>query len=113
MRANCIILFFINKLSYLKIYFSLQVIPTQYQTLDGAMSYLNQYSVIEKAIPMEQTQRSEPIQGLHLRDERFEGIIFTYDFHPVMVFMEERRERYMDFVSNLFGIVGGVITVLR
>lgn len=26
--------------------------------------------------------------------------------------MEERREKIVDFVSNLFGIVGGVITVL-
>ncbi len=31
----------------------------------------------------------------------------------VMLYMEERRERIIDFVSNLFGIVGGVITVLR
>lgn len=30
-----------------------------------------------------------------------------------MLYMEERRERIIDFVSNLFGIVGGVITVLR
>lgn len=30
----------------------------------------------------------------------------------VMLYMEERRERIIDFVSNLFGIVGGVITVL-
>jgi hypothetical protein len=29
-----------------------------------------------------------------------------------MLYMEERRERIVDFVSNLFGIVGGVITML-
>jgi hypothetical protein len=29
-----------------------------------------------------------------------------------MLYMEERRERIIDFISNLFGIVGGVITVL-
>jgi hypothetical protein len=30
-----------------------------------------------------------------------------------MLFMEERREKIVDFVSNLFGIIGGVITILR
>lgn len=59
----------------------LQVVPTQYKTLFGELSFLNQYSVIEKAVPLEQMQRVEPIQGLHLRD--FQGIVFTYDFHPV------------------------------
>jgi len=88
-----------------------QVVPTQYKTLYGALSFLNQYSVIEKAVPLEQMLHVEPIQGLRLRD--FQGIVFTYDFHPVMLYMEERRERIIDFVSNLFGIVGGVITVLR
>jgi hypothetical protein len=29
-----------------------------------------------------------------------------------MLYMEERRERIVDFISNLFGIVGGVITML-
>ena len=137
-----------------------QVVPTQYKTLYGDLSYINQYSVIEKACPLEQMQHTEPIDGLHLRD--FQGVVFTYDFHPVsksafsvslvniylicsrffchtgmnksqpqlwnfflmylciycitkqvMLYMEERRERIIDFVSNLFGIVGGVITVLR
>jgi hypothetical protein len=29
-----------------------------------------------------------------------------------MLYMEERREKIVDFISNLFGIVGGVISVL-
>jgi hypothetical protein len=57
------------------------VVPTQYKTLYGELSYLNQYSVIEKDVPQEHLQRVEPIQGLRLRD--FQGIVFTYDFHPV------------------------------
>lgn len=87
------------------------MVPTQYKTLYGALSYLNQYSVIEKAVPWEQMQRVEPIPGLRLRD--FQGVVFTYDFHPVMLYLEERRVKIIDFVSNLFGIIGGVITVLR
>lgn len=57
------------------------MVPTQYKTLYGELSHLNQYSVIEKDVPLEQLQRIEPIPGLHLRD--FQGIVFTYDFHPV------------------------------
>ena len=33
-------------------------------------------------------------------------------WEQVMLYMEERRERIVDFISNLFGIVGGVITML-
>jgi hypothetical protein len=58
-----------------------QVVPTQYKTLYGELSYLNQYSVIEKDVPYEAVQRVEPIPGLRLRD--FQGVVFTYDFHPV------------------------------
>jgi hypothetical protein len=58
-----------------------QVVPTQYKTLYGELSYLNQYSVIEKDVPYETVQRVEPIPGLRLRE--FQGVVFTYDFHPV------------------------------
>ena len=30
----------------------------------------------------------------------------------VMLYLEERREKIIDFIANLFGIIGGVITVL-
>jgi hypothetical protein len=86
-------------------------VPTQYKTLYGELSFINQYSVIEKAVSFEQMRMTEPISGLRLRE--FHGLVFTYDFHPVMLYMEERRERIIDFISNLFGIVGGVITILR
>jgi hypothetical protein len=42
----------------------------------------------------------------------FAGLAFNYDFSPVMLFLEERREKIIDFIANLFGIIGGVITVL-
>ena len=88
-----------------------KVVPTQYKTLYGELSYVNQHSVVEKAISLEQLTKIQPVSGVHLQN--FKGVIFTYDFHPVMLYMEERREKIIDFISNLFGIVGGVITVLR
>lgn len=113
------------------------MVPTQYKSLYGEVSFANQYSVSEKIVSIDQLGRSEALSGLFLRD--FRGVIVTYDFHPVtvpnikslcaqlmlfvcdctflllqvMLLMEERREKIVDFVSNLFGIVGGVIAVLR
>jgi len=86
------------------------VVPTQYKALYGELSYVNQHFSVEKAIPIDQLSKVQPVSGLHLQD--FKGVIFTYDFHPVMLYMEERREKIIDFISSLFGIVGGVITVL-
>lgn len=89
----------------------IQVVPTQYKTLSGELSSVNQYSVTEKGISIDQYASHPPVlSGIMLRD--FQGLFFSYDFHPVMLHMEERREHMVDFISNLFGIVGGVITVL-
>eukprot|EP00597_Dinobryon_sp_UTEXLB2267_P003661 CAMPEP_0170076212 /NCGR_PEP_ID=MMETSP0019_2-20121128/13223_1 /TAXON_ID=98059 /ORGANISM="Dinobryon sp., Strain UTEXLB2267" /LENGTH=197 /DNA_ID=CAMNT_0010287703 /DNA_START=358 /DNA_END=951 /DNA_ORIENTATION=+ len=90
--------------------YSIQVVPTQYKTLYGELSFASQYAVSEKIVSLEQLRRNEAISGLFIKD--FQGLIFTYDFHPVMLYMEERREKIVDFISNLFGIVGGVITML-
>lgn len=92
-------------------HYEVEVVPTQYKTLYGELSFANQYSVDEKSISVEALARTHgSIGGIHLRD--FSGILFTYDFHPVMLYMEERRERIVDFIVTLLGIVGGVITVL-
>eukprot|EP01038_Epipyxis_sp_PR26KG_P012225 gene12225-16375_t len=90
--------------------YSIQVIPTEYRLINGEIWNANQYSVIEKNINLEQLRKNEAVSGLYLKD--FSGIIFTYDFHPVMLIMEERREHISDFIANLIGIIGGVITVL-
>lgn len=129
------------------------MVPTQYKALYGELSYVNQHFSVEKAIPIDQLSKVQPVSGLHLQDFKgtfvltdlismdviellriygytsyinqggplilstpaclLAGVIFTYDFHPVMLYMEERREKIIDFISSLFGIVGGVITVLR
>lgn len=59
----------------------LQVVPTQYKTLYGELSFANQYAVNEKVVSLEQLRKNEAISGLYIKD--FQGLIFTYDFHPV------------------------------
>lgn len=90
--------------------YSFYVVPTEYKTLYGDLSFVNQYAVSEKSISFEQAKMGDMMAGI-ARD--FSGLVVTYDFSPVMLFLEERREKIIDFISNLFGIIGGVITVLR
>lgn len=52
-----------------------------YKTLYGEVSHANQYAVNEKVLTLEQLSRNEAISGLYLKD--FNGVIVTYDFHPV------------------------------
>ena len=52
-----------------------------YKTLYGDVSQANQYAVTEKVLTLEQLSRNEAISGLYLKD--FNGVIVTYDFHPV------------------------------
>lgn len=89
--------------------YSLQIVPTQYKELYGELSYINQYSILEKEYTYQQLEMGAFSE---LAGKKFSGVAFTYGFYPVMLYMEERRERIVDFISSLFGIVGGVITVL-
>lgn len=91
-------------------HYGIQVVPTQYKTIDGELSFANQHAVVDRVLTFDQLQMNDVVNGIHMRN--FRGLIFTYDFHPVMLYMEERREHLVDFLSNLIGIVGGVIVVL-
>jgi hypothetical protein len=61
--------------------YSITVVPTQYKTLYGELSFINQYAVIEKAIPVDNVLNFEAQNSLFIKD--FQGIIVSYDFHPV------------------------------
>ena len=37
------------------------------------------------------------------------GLVFSYDFCPVKLTLEERKESFLEFLANLVGIVGGMI----
>eukprot|EP00981_Chlorochromonas_danica_P009714 scaffold2799_cov159-Ochromonas_danica.AAC.31 len=90
--------------------YSMQIIPTQYRELWGDTSYMNQYALSEKHLNVEQASKNDPFFPVPVRD--FQGLLFTYDFQPVMVQMEEHREHVVDFLCSLCGIIGGVITIL-
>lgn len=61
--------------------YTITVVPTQYKTLYGDLSFLNQYSVVEKSIPVDYVLNFEAQNSMFLKD--FQGIVFSYDFNPV------------------------------
>jgi hypothetical protein len=89
--------------------YSFYIVPTEYKTLYGKLSFINQYAVSEKSISFEHSRVGDMSLGIM---SNFAGVVFNYDYSPVMLFLEERREKIIDFIANLFGIIGGVITVL-
>ena len=94
-------------------HYALQVIPTQYQPLKGEAyrQNLNQYSVNDRSVEaMFVNEGNLQLAGQSFSDTF--GLIFTYDFYPILLILEERKEPFIDFIANLFGIVGGVITVM-
>jgi hypothetical protein len=62
--------------------YNIMVVPTQYKTLYGELSFLNQYSVIEKAVPPEYAPAFLATNGMFMQN--FQGMIFAYDFNPVI-----------------------------
>lgn len=94
-------------------HYNLQVIPTQYQPLKGEYykQNLNQYNVNERSVEsMFVNEGNVQLAGQSFMNTY--GLVFTYDFYPILLILEETREPFIDFIANLFGIVGGVITVI-
>jgi len=95
-------------------HYSLQVVPTHYKPIGGGvLKHANQYSYLEKQVGIEQiTNQMGHVMIAGQQLHKFYGAIFTYDFYPVMVVLEERKEGLVSFLTSLCGIIGGVITVL-
>lgn len=90
-------------------HYAIRIVPTHYNPLKGAKLHANQYSVTERQVDVENM-----LQGISILGQSFSGIsvVFAYDFYPVMLVMEERKEGLFEFLASLCGIVGGVITVI-
>lgn len=65
--------------------YSIQVVGTQYKTLYGELSFLNQYSINEKMVDTNPFARQELLSSMNAKD--FNGIVFSYDFNPVSEFI--------------------------
>ena len=90
--------------------YNLQVVPLHFYSISGKEKHLNQYAVTEKFVNVATvTSVGATVAGTYMKDC---GIVFSYDFYPVKLVMEEKRGGFIEFLANLFGIVGGTITIV-
>lgn len=79
----------------------LKVVPTEYSYLNGNRILTNQYSVTEHF--KELTPLSE--KGLPM-------VTLAYSFSPIMFRIEEVRKGFLQFLTSVCAIVGGVFTIM-
>ncbi|KAJ3448162.1 endoplasmic reticulum-golgi intermediate compartment protein [Anaeramoeba flamelloides] len=79
----------------------IKLVPTLYHQKDTKTTIkTNQYSVYEYSRDLQQTSSS----GLP-------GIFFIYDFSPIMVEIVEEKKSFFHFVTQLFGLLGGIYSI--
>jgi hypothetical protein len=96
-------------------HYGIQVIPSQVHAsqkngrpIDGDVY---QYSVTQRSLEtMMVLDGTIQLSGQSFTD--LFGVIFTYDFYPIKIITEDHSDYFIDFLANLFGIIGGVITVI-
>ncbi len=75
--------------------------PTIYQPIFGWPIHSNQYSVTKHAVEIDVASGTFAHPGL----------FFEYDFSPIMVKFTETRRSFLQFLTSLCAIVGGMLTV--
>jgi endoplasmic reticulum-Golgi intermediate compartment protein 3 len=79
----------------------LQLVPSRYLHLNGARTDTNQYSVTEF------DQKAGTYNGQIVPA----SVLFKWDFSPIMVTVKETRRGFLQFVTSLCAIIGGVFAV--
>uniref|UniRef100_A0A7S0LUE1 Endoplasmic reticulum vesicle transporter C-terminal domain-containing protein n=1 Tax=Cryptomonas curvata TaxID=233186 RepID=A0A7S0LUE1_9CRYP len=77
----------------------IKVVPTKYAYLNKSVIDTNQFSSTEHFRKIEGLQRGLP------------GVFFFYDLSPIMVTFAERSNSFLELVTGVCAIVGGVFTV--
>ncbi|VDL64285.1 unnamed protein product [Nippostrongylus brasiliensis] len=78
-----------------------KVVPTSYVSMNGQVEDSHQFSVTTH-----QKDISKGISGIP-------GFVVQYEFSPLMVRYEERRQHLITFLVSLCAIIGGVFTVAQ
>lgn len=81
--------------------YHLRVVPTLYTTLYGSVTDSQQYSVTDFVTAM------NAAAGVHVHP----GVWWRFDFSPIMVRKRETRRSFLQFLTSLFAILGGVYTL--
>eukprot|EP01089_Gocevia_fonbrunei_P020308 TRINITY_DN7540_c0_g1_i1.p1 TRINITY_DN7540_c0_g1~~TRINITY_DN7540_c0_g1_i1.p1 ORF type:complete len:393 (+),score=84.11 TRINITY_DN7540_c0_g1_i1:84-1262(+) len=82
-----------------------KIVPTIYETLEGAVINTNQFSVTEYMKPIE-----DGGSGGHSH-AGLPGVFFMYDLSPIMIKFTEKTRSFSHFLTGVCAIIGGVFTV--
>lgn len=91
-------------------HYGIQVVPTEHNFLNGSISHSNQYSFTERSVEAQNVAFGVTLNGQQFKDNF--GIVFTYEFYPVMLVVEETSESFFWFLTNFCAVIGGTITIL-
>lgn len=83
--------------------FHIKVIPTMYKPLRRRHILSNQYSISEQFV------RLDLLSAMQGGNQP--GIYFYYDFFPVIMEYRERKPSFLNFLTRVCGIIGGIFTV--
>jgi len=83
--------------------FHLKVIPTVYKPLGRSTKISNQYSLNEQFVRLDLLSA--------LQSSSAPGVYFYYDFYPVQVEYLETKPSFLQFITRVCGIIGGIFTV--
>lgn len=79
----------------------LKVVATEFKYLSGQVVDTNQFSA------------TEHFKAVYPRSGRgFPEVNFVYQFDPIVFHIEQRQRGYLQFITSLCAIVGGVFTIM-
>lgn len=84
----------------------LKVVPTVYEGSFGGPMDTNQFSVTQQTHPISMQDVFNGGGG-----QRVPGVFFVYEISPFMVRVSSARMPFSTFITSLFAILGGVLTV--
>lgn len=87
----------------------LKIVPTTFTSSFGYVVESNQFSATQQTQGINMADAFR--QGQGGGDGRIPGVFFVYDLSPFMVSIVERRMPFSTWITSLFAIVGGVVTV--
>lgn len=79
----------------------IKVVPTMYSDIRGRSIASNQFSVTEHF------KKGDIGAGGHT----LPGVFFFYDFSPLKILYTERHNSFLQFVTSICAIIGGIFTV--
>lgn len=83
--------------------FHIKVIPTLFKALGRPPQFSNQYSLSEQFVRLDLLTAMQTGSA--------PGIYFYYDFYPVMIEYHEKKPGFLQFLTRICGIIGGIFTV--